>query len=132
MVATVKKIAKARISRTLYLIAGLCQHSFTGGGAHPRRVLTLTPRRGFAVRGEVWPQALLHGVAAPPRAHAYPLTRRGFAVRDEVWPQALLHGVAAPPRAHAYPSPAADSQSATRCGRRRCRHGIVLFFLCST
>src|SRR5262245_13037041 len=27
-------------------------------GPHPRRDLSLTPRRGFAVRGSVWPQAL--------------------------------------------------------------------------
>src|SRR2546428_5071147 len=30
-------------------------------GPHPRRELTLTPRRGFAVRGAGWPQALLLG-----------------------------------------------------------------------
>src|SRR5262245_47761370 len=30
-------------------------------GPHPRRVLTLTPSRGFAVRGSVWPPALPKG-----------------------------------------------------------------------
>src|SRR5262245_41130038 len=35
-------------------------HLFSlAAGPHPPRVLTLTPRRGFTVRGEVWPQALL-------------------------------------------------------------------------
>jgi hypothetical protein len=28
-------------------------------GPHPRRDLSLTHRRGFPVRGHVWPQALL-------------------------------------------------------------------------
>jgi len=45
-------------------------HFFSlAAGPHPRRVLTLTPRRGFLVRVAVWPQTLLFHWRRAPAVH---------------------------------------------------------------
>jgi hypothetical protein len=48
------------------LIGRLIRHFFPlAAGPHPRRVLTVTPRAGFSVRGAVWPQALASALLTP-------------------------------------------------------------------
>src|SRR3989454_4466744 len=53
-------------------------------GPHPRRELTLTPRRGFPVRGEVWPQALPAYPAYPARPASEPAADRHLLVGVEL------------------------------------------------